>query len=54
MFHKLNYDKRLLIIQAATEYIAQTSEIYDPDDLKEKLPAVCDVLTSYLLSEKEE
>ena len=54
MFHKLNYDKRLLIIQAATEYIAQTSKIYDPEELKEKLPVICDIIAAHILSNEHE
>ena len=48
MFSIIPFDQRLVILQAATNYIAATSEIYDPDDLAEKLDEICEILTKKL------
>ncbi|WP_320152997.1 hypothetical protein [uncultured Tolumonas sp.] len=44
MFNKLTNEQQLIVIESAVSYIATTSTIYDPEDLKDKLAVVCDVI----------
>ena len=51
MFTDLTTESRLVIIQAATHYIASTLPAYSPKFLSEKLDEVCEVLAKKLQEE---
>lgn len=51
MFTDLTTESRIVIIQAATNYIASTSQTYSPSSLSEKLDEVCAILAKKLQEE---
>lgn len=51
MFTDPTTESRLVIIQAATNYIASTLPAYSPKFLTEKLDEVCEVLAKKLQEE---